>query len=315
MSKNIELKNQNLDLNMGLVDVLIEILPKSKYVEFAINLIKNKRKQILKDELLEMVQMSFGIDEEKLIDKNSNQLYCIFRNLDNYFCNNEFTSLLKFIELNEKKCIENSDLTTYKTFEDVDMQLSIAELKQLDKSLEKQIVKIYEDSEWLVLKPLTWESSKKYGSNTKWCTTSENEDEYFYRYARNGILIYYLNKKTGNKVASFRDLTHEGEISFWNIRDRRIDSIESGLPFHIIEIFKEFCLSCDVSNWGLMTVDEQTTIMLMMETRNVKKTRENEPSIVIPIHAVPPPDVMDEEEVDRILEDTIRNIGPEPGYA
>jgi hypothetical protein len=102
---------------------------------------------------------------------------------------------------------------------------------------------MYEDDEWLVLRPLTRESSVKYGAGTKWCTASTNEEYQFYRYTRRGILIYTINKKTGQKVAAFKntDPYNEPELSFWNEIDTRIDSYEAELPEFIMKlIFTEF---------------------------------------------------------------------------
>ena len=48
------------------------------------------------------------------------------------------------------------------------------------------------------------------------------------------------HKKTGNKVAGFKNLdtSHESETSFWNITDQRIDSMDSGLPNDVLDIFR-----------------------------------------------------------------------------
>jgi hypothetical protein len=63
-------------------------------------------------------------------------------------------------------------------------------------------------------------------------------NDYFDRYCRRGILIYNINKITGHKVACFKNLNPDDdtEFSFWNVKDNRIDSIESGLPFNILDI-------------------------------------------------------------------------------
>ena len=103
-------------------------------------------------------------------------------------------------------------------------QLSLAELKFNAKQMESQIIKLMDTDEWLVLRPLTYLASKKYGSNTKWCTTSEGNPDYFIKYSSKGVLIYCLNKKTGYKVASFYSLDkNDPEFSFWNQKDDRID--------------------------------------------------------------------------------------------
>ena len=51
-------------------------------------------------------------------------------------------------------------------------------MKELAKELEGQIIKEYEDEKWVALRPLTFSSSAKYGSSTRWCTTYQKEKNY-----------------------------------------------------------------------------------------------------------------------------------------
>jgi hypothetical protein len=133
-------------------------------------------------------------------------------------------------------------------------QISIAELKLIDKELEKLILKLHEDEEWLIIKPLTYESSKKYGAGTRWCTAADNEDYQFYNYTNRGILIYTINKKTGYKVATFKnvDKEHARELSFWDAEDNRVDSLELNLPDEITDIIVTDLKNCQQSNYYLL---------------------------------------------------------------
>jgi hypothetical protein len=113
--------------------------------------------------------------------------------------------------------------------------LSLAEMVLDAKLLEKQTKIVYEDDEWLLVRPLTYQSSKKYGANTKWCTTQSDNSEYFLKYSSKGVLIYCINKKTGYKVASFNSLDkNDPEFSFWNQKDSRIDSLQTELTDELI---------------------------------------------------------------------------------
>ena len=108
--------------------------------------------------------------------------------------------------------------------------MGVAEMKSEEKELETQVIKIHEDGEWLLIRPLTFKSSCKYGANTKWCTTTEHNQEYYNKYAKRGVLVYCINKKTGYKVAAFYSLDkNEPEFSYWNQKDTRIDSTDSNL--------------------------------------------------------------------------------------
>ena len=125
----------------------------------------------------------------------------------------------------------------------------MAELKECEKEMESQILRIFEDDEWLILRPLTFEASKKYGSNTKWCTTMERDSDHFDRYGK-GILIYTLNKKTNLKIASYKALDNP-EFSFWNATDERIDSLDAQLPFEILSVIKKEVENNKVGNTSI----------------------------------------------------------------
>jgi NAD-dependent DNA ligase len=215
------------------------MIPKPKYTELMVNLIKRKtendveRKDIIN--ALQSYDVNINYKEYSTLE-----LHILYRIFDVYIGNYDMKSLKKFVELNERNLIKNNNLSTYKSFDDVRLQISLAELSLIDKDVEKQVLKIFENSEWLVLKPLSWNSSKKYGANTRWCTSSEQEPDYFYKYSKKGILIYAINKISGDKIAGFCQISDydDRELSFWNIIDRRIDSIEANLPDYIMDIFK-----------------------------------------------------------------------------
>lgn len=145
-------------------------------------------------------------------------------------------TLKEFNEHLENNRIENTDISQYETWEDILAQKGIADMKMMDKELSKQVERIYEDSTWLIIKPLSFSSSLIYGSGTKWCTAMKREPHYFYKYSSEGILIYVINKSNGKK---FGICSNPHEVSFWNMIDNRIDSLESGIPFEILSIIRE----------------------------------------------------------------------------
>lgn len=234
MSKIKELKT-NTQNSINIVDILELFSPdkKSKYTDTLIRLMKNTRN--LDEHIMEIkTTLLNNFDFVRLDDLNrfsDIQLMMTYRFLDSFFNFDDLKKYRKFCEFNERGLIPQNDLSSYKSFDDVMNQLSLAELKANTKQMESQIIKLMDTDEWLVLRPLTFLASKKYGSNTKWCTTSEGNPDYFIKYSSKGVLIYCLNKKTGYKVASFYSLDkNDPEFSFWNQKDNRIDSLDAEIP-------------------------------------------------------------------------------------
>lgn len=278
MSRIDELKKQNPLFGINLIDLINNLVSKPKYTEMMVNLIKYKfdsQESHAKDIRNELIR-EYHISEDKVNEMSFFELQNSHRVITDFIGYSNFTTLTKFIEMNERKLIENSDLTSYKTFQELELQMSLAELKLVDKEMEKQIEKLFENDEWLVLKPLSYLSSKKYGASTKWCTASDREPDYFYKYIKRGLLIYVINKKTGDKVAGFKniDSSYERETSFWNITDQRVDSLETGLPNHIMDIFKDQFHNVKVTNWDSLTDEERNRQILWLENEyyGVKKS-------------------------------------------
>lgn len=255
MSRIEELKNQNPDLKIDVIELFKFLFDKPKYVELFINISKKESifnssrkdiKQILRD--------NFYISEERMINKSIFELMLI-DGLLRLIGHSNYEGFTDFISYNERKLIDNTDLSKYKSFDDIKNAVSAAELKLNSKELEKQIQKLYETNEWLVLKPLSWEASKKYGYNTKWCTSAKDDSYQFYKYSRHGVLIYCLNKLNGKKVAFYKSFIDK-KISFWNNEDIQIDSVETDLPHEILYIIKEQIQSCLMSNFAFFNEDE-----------------------------------------------------------
>lgn len=146
---------------------------------------------------------------------------------------------VKFCGYNERKLVKNNDLQKIMTFKEMIIENQNIEINLKDKNLEKERLIIYKEGDWISLIPLTYESSKKYGANTKWCTASEKTNAQFNSYGRNGSLIYNINTVTGEKVAVHKDLS-DRSITFWNAKDHKVDSIETGLDIELIRFLKKY---------------------------------------------------------------------------
>jgi len=269
MSRIEQLKKQNPSYTIEIIDIINNLFNKVKYTELSVNLIKTKRQGYSRssEDIINEMVVEYGQDRENLTSKSYEELTNIFRVLGDYFGYHDFKTIQKFIELNERNLIKENDLSKFKSFEDLELQVSLAELKLIDKDLEKQVIKLYETDEWLVLKPMSFLASRKYGSNTKWCTTQENNPDYYLRYSRRGILIYCINKVTGEKVAAFKniDTSYDRETSFWNMIDNRIDSIESGLPVEVMDVIKSEFTKTTKPNWDLLSDDDRNKQLVWIE--------------------------------------------------
>jgi hypothetical protein len=262
MSRIKELRT-NEDYNLNIVSILEMFSPegKSKYTETLLRMMKNtpNLKEHSKEIKLVLIDKFPFIEKSKLDLMSDIQIMLLYKFIDGFFNMEDLQKYRKFCEYNERNLIEENDLTKYKSFEQLISAMSVAEMKSEEKELETQVIKIYEDSEWLMVRPLTFKSSCKYGANTKWCTTTENNQEYYNKYAKRGVLVYCINKKTGYKVAAFYSLDkNEPEFSYWNQKDTRIDSTDSNLPLELIGFIRDYVKDPKVkSNTAMLSGDQK----------------------------------------------------------
>jgi len=102
---------------------------------------------------------------------------------------------------------------------------------EIEKELKNQAQKLYEDDDVLVVKPNTYAASCYYGANTKWCTTTKDSSHYFRQYVEKGSLYYFLNKKTGLKLALHIN-KNDGEKLVYDASDKEmtIETLRESFP-------------------------------------------------------------------------------------
>ena len=261
MSRIDELKKQHPSYALSAIDVFKMISPNqsSKYIEMLIKLDKSIGDNYPSDHrarLIEEMTGDWGLDYNYLETFDLETLIFLVNSVNNLMLH-KISLFTKFASLNERKLIENNDVTSYSSWGDIEQAISLAEIKLIDKETAKQIKKIYEDDEWISLRPLSLEASMKYGANTKWCTTTES-GQYYARYSARGILIYNINKKTGYKVACFKNLdqAYDNEFSWWDVTDKRIEVLDSEAPAAVLEAIRNEIKNRSVPNQLLMTKAE-----------------------------------------------------------
>jgi hypothetical protein len=284
MSRIDELKKQHKDLALSDLDLMKMAMPDQavKYVEVLAKLTRSKYKEIttahdgennLRTSCLSALA-GWGIDYNYLETLETPVLWMLWNRMETLLGQSNFKLFIKFANLNERGLISNNDVTSYKSFSEIEQAVSLAEIKLIDKELEKQIIKVHEDDEWLLLKPLSLEASMKYGASTKWCTTSEG-GKYFANYSKWGILIYCLNKKTGYKFASFKNLDRDrdNEFSFWNAADSRIDPLEvMEIPTEILAVIRKEVNTNSVPNTYYMDVAAKEKLSQYIEDNTLRFT-------------------------------------------
>lgn len=260
-------KNHNF-LNISLIDILKLIDPskKCKYVELLYKL--GPKSTYWRDresvfEISHILKKDYCISEDLISNMKEEELQMIFFLVERFFTSFDIKMLNKLHDLSSNNLIENLDISNINSFQDISNLVTLAELKKNNKDLEKKTIVLFRDENWLVLRPLSHESSLKYGAQTKWCTVSEKEPHYFFRYIKRGMLIYIINMKTGNKTAFFHttDSESEKETSFWNVSDVRIDSIQTDLSTDILELIKKE-IKTNKSNWYYIEDEEKLKIDL-----------------------------------------------------
>lgn len=253
MSRKDELKKQYPELNITLIDILANFDRSKtyKYLPLLCKIFSQRFKlkgidkisdaQFMLEINSRLLQIGIGISKHTFSEK----LFMV--EVLDMFPMEYRETLTSFMEYMEKNLIENKDVTSYSSIAEIQQALSLVTLKLITKEMESQVIKLFEDDEWVVVRPLTFESSAKYGASTKWCTTAANSKEHFERYWRQGILVYFINKKTGYKFAGFKNLSEKNDLSFWNAEDDRVDSIDLNIPDSMYSLIREIFKSKDTN--------------------------------------------------------------------
>jgi hypothetical protein len=323
MSKITELKKQFPELNISILDLFSRIdgTKTNKYVPLLCKILgyrmqpdKMWSKEDAQQEMKyvkERVSRT-GINYEGM---SNNEIYAIHM-LSDFFNSEDIRDIVSFRDYNERGLIVNNDITTYKTIEEIRAVVSLATLKADEKEMRNQTVKEYEDDTWLALRPLTFGASSRYGSATKWCTTYQNDKQYFERYWRRGALIYFINKITGYKFATFKALD-DTELSFWNAADTRIDFLQIEIDDYMYPIIKNI-LKTDKSNSDLCSNEIKRKVRLECNEHHLLKSSHGhemdvaeEVNTPIRLERRQPTPITEEvlSEINNIVENEFTNLG------
>jgi hypothetical protein len=106
----------------------------------------------------------------------------------------------RFQQSLDVKDINRYDLDGLKLAIESHKETSKSQLKKIDTSGAK---KIFEDKNILIVRPLTYEASCKYGAGTRWCTTMAGTSSYFESHTSQEQALYYIILKNFNRDNKF----------------------------------------------------------------------------------------------------------------
>ncbi len=187
-----------------------------------------------------MIKLVDLLNEVILLEYNKSHLDYIAVKL-NVKDKNEFNSLMNALDTQGikypdlKKQIEAGSL---KTIEDL-KKLKTMSKTDTEKQIKSDVVKILDNSDFLIIQPKTYEANCYYGAGTKWCTTDKEEGpERFEQYTEYNPITFIIDKSKSQsdslyKVAisyeTYYTTNNNGErlntheLTVWNAEDELID--------------------------------------------------------------------------------------------
>jgi len=254
-----KLKKENEHLNISIIDILshYDISKTNKYTQFLVRMLN----QSLKGPYLNLESENETHKLFQSTDLKSSLIHKISERLIGY---ENLRLFVDFTVMMEKNIVEKKDISKYDSWEEIEYQYYLAINKQNLKQTKKEYKKIFEDETHLIIRPLNYNTSCTYGYQTKWCTASLREPEYFYRHSK-GVLIYVINKKTNEKFGFYKELDSiddQTQTSFviYNSADYRIDSFMTGLPHDLLKLIVDE-LQTNTPNYKFFSNEELANML------------------------------------------------------
>lgn len=321
-----ELKKQNPHLNFGFVDILSHFDPTetNKFLPLLMGELKKALVEsiILKDPK-QMEEMRYYINrvsaittyEDEDLQRMPVHLLNMMKEYHDWMINNSgLTTNIKdllgrFEELCGKNLIKDKDIQNYKSLAELEKAVKDGDFSEVMKNntLKKQVV--FENDAWIIIRPLTYEASVKYGYGTKWCTAMVNEKEYFYRYTKNHFLVYLFDKENKRKYGIQGTIGQEknnnertvSSIAIFDETDVQIDSYRAKISPTIMDMLFNISMMHN-TNYEYMLEYEPECANLVDEFYNNNYQNKSIGEAAMPLAAAPyhDPDPVQNDMVGEI---------------
>ena len=211
-----------------------------------------------KEKILNEIPSKFYQWTGKNLDQISfEQNFELVKNLLSYF--NKFGSNLKKTDINQYTGVDE--------LKRVLDEYSERQRRNYKKQNGANIV--YETPKYLVINPLSHESSCYYGTGTKWCTTGRDTADTFNRYNSDGKLFYIIDKTLPSSDPNYKIALSKkfgGEEDFYDALDKSI----KGSPIVQTEEFKKILKSIN----EYMGVEYAGQLKIYSDEQEKKKEQE-----------------------------------------
>jgi len=288
-----KIKKENNSINISLVDLMgkLDNSETKKYTQFLVKMLKknfdNEQDFLVRD----------SSHRERKIDQVLNNStfdgWITRKILTNLYGWDEVDSFINFCEFMERGLTNEKDISKYDSWEMVTSEVFQAKNRNLFKMAKKEVKVVYEDDQYMCIKPLTYAASVSYGYQTRWCTASVQEPSYFYNHSKDGVLVYLIDKINNVKFGFYHN---SYQIQIYNQKDDRVDSMETGIPIELLhKLIGEMKSEAKDKNFNYKLFGES-------ELENMKKYRHGE--------EIPVDDLLDDmiNPVEESVSEMLNNL-------
>jgi hypothetical protein len=290
-----KIKKENDSINISLIDLIgkLDNSETKKYTQFLVKILKknfdNEQDFLVRD----LSHRERKIDQ--VLTNSTFDGWLTRKVLTNLYGWDEVDSFINFCEFMERGLTNEKDISKYDSWEMVTSEVFQAKNRNLFKMAKKEVKVVYEDDQYMCIKPLTYAASVSYGYQTRWCTASVQEPSYFYNHSKDGVLVYLIDKINNVKFGFYHN---SYQIQIYNQKDDRVDSMETGIPVELLhKLIGEMKSEAKDKNFNYKLFGES-------ELENMKKYRGNEETRVDDLLE----DIPYYPEQETPIDDSIDNI-------